>query len=195
MDSTLPIAGSYNLKIIIHSFSFLHLRQQLFRRGRQIRPQFSEASPTNRPQPKVIITIVIIKLKLWLAAGCEAKVAAELSSHPLPLQEFCNIISFSTFKMFYEAKCCCHHSTFKATFLPCILTIMYLFVYTAYRVPHDHSALCTWCGMCILAICICLFIQPTGSPITIMLCVHDVAHVFWPYVCVCLYSLQGPPWP
>ena len=31
----------------------------------------------------VIITIVIIKLKLWPAAGCEAKVAAELSSHPL----------------------------------------------------------------------------------------------------------------
>ena len=27
--------------------------------------------------------IVIIKLKQWPAAGCEAKVAAELSSHPL----------------------------------------------------------------------------------------------------------------
>ena len=54
-----------------------------FRHGSQIRPQLSAASLTNRPQPKVIITIVIIKLKLWPAAGCEAKVAAELSSHPL----------------------------------------------------------------------------------------------------------------
>ena len=33
---------------------------------------------------KVIIAKVIIKLKLWLVAGCEAKVVAELSSHPLP---------------------------------------------------------------------------------------------------------------
>ena len=52
------------------------------RHGSQIRPQLSAASPTNRPQPKVIITIVIIKLKLWPAAGCEAKVAAKLSSSP-----------------------------------------------------------------------------------------------------------------
>ena len=49
----------------------------------QIRPQHSAASPTNRPQPEVIITIAIIKLKLWQAAGCEAKAAAELSSRPL----------------------------------------------------------------------------------------------------------------
>ena len=49
----------------------------------EIRLQLSAASPTNRPQPKVIMTIVIIKLKLWPAAGCEAKVAAELSSRPL----------------------------------------------------------------------------------------------------------------
>ena len=55
----------------------------MFRRGSQIRSQLSVASPTNRPHPKVIITIVIIKLKLWPAAGCEAEVAAELSSHPL----------------------------------------------------------------------------------------------------------------
>ena len=52
------------------------------RHGSQIRPQLSAASPTNRLQPKVIITIVIIKLKLWPAAGCEAKVVAELSSCP-----------------------------------------------------------------------------------------------------------------
>ena len=47
------------------------------RLGSQIRPQLSAASPTNRPQPKVIITKVIIKLKLWPAAGCGAEVAAE----------------------------------------------------------------------------------------------------------------------
>ena len=52
------------------------------RHGSQIRPQLSAASPTNRPQPKVIVAIVIIKLKLWPVAGCEAKVAAELSSLP-----------------------------------------------------------------------------------------------------------------
>ena len=56
--------------------------RNLLRHESQIRLQLSAASPTNRPQPKVIITKVIIKLKLWLAAGCEAKVAAELSSHP-----------------------------------------------------------------------------------------------------------------
>ena len=47
--------------------------------GAKIRLQSSEANPSNRPQPKVIITIVIIKLKLWPAAGCEAKVGAESS--------------------------------------------------------------------------------------------------------------------
>ena len=52
------------------------------RHGSQIRPQLSAASPTNRPQPKVIITKVIMKLMLWPAAGCEAKVVAELSSRP-----------------------------------------------------------------------------------------------------------------
>ena len=55
------------------------------RHGSLIRLQLCAASPTNRPQPKVKIKIVIIKLKLWPAAGCEAKVVAELSSHPLGL--------------------------------------------------------------------------------------------------------------
>ena len=32
------------------------------------------ANPTDMAQPKVIIAIVIINLKLWPAAGCEAKV-------------------------------------------------------------------------------------------------------------------------
>ena len=55
------------------------------RRESQIRRQLSTASPTNRSQPTVIITKVIIKLKLWPAAGCEAKLAVELSSRPLVL--------------------------------------------------------------------------------------------------------------
>ena len=50
------------------------------RLGSQSRPQLSAASPTNRSQPKVFITIN--KLKLWPAAGCEAKVTAELSFCP-----------------------------------------------------------------------------------------------------------------
>ena len=57
----------------------------LFRHGSQIWPQLSAASPgpTKRPQPKVMIAIVVmIKLKLWPATGCEAKVGAELSSCP-----------------------------------------------------------------------------------------------------------------
>ena len=61
----------------------------LLRHGSQIRLQLSAASPTNRPpEPKVIITIVIIKLKLWPAAGSEAKVVAELSSRPLFSYQF-----------------------------------------------------------------------------------------------------------
>ena len=56
---------------------------RVFRHGSQIRSQLSAASPTNRPQPKVMITLVIIKLKLWPAAGCKAMVASELSSCPL----------------------------------------------------------------------------------------------------------------
>ena len=39
------------------------------RHGSQIRPQLSTASPTNRPQPKVIITIVIKKLKVFWSSG------------------------------------------------------------------------------------------------------------------------------
>ena len=57
-------------------------KQNPLRHGSQIWPQISAASPRNRPQPKVIITIELIKLTLWPAAGCEAKVAAELSSRP-----------------------------------------------------------------------------------------------------------------
>ena len=57
------------------------LPRGVLRHGSQIRPQLSVASPTNWPQPKVIKTTVIIKLKLWPAAGCEAKAAAELSYH------------------------------------------------------------------------------------------------------------------
>ena len=34
----------------------------------------SVARPRNSHQPKVIITIVIMELKLWPAMGCEAKV-------------------------------------------------------------------------------------------------------------------------
>ena len=46
-------------------------------------PQLFVASPTTRPQPKIIITIVTMKLKLWVAVGCEAKVGTELSFRPL----------------------------------------------------------------------------------------------------------------
>ena len=49
----------------------------LLRHGSQIRSQFSAGSPNIRPQPKVIITIVMIMLKLWPAAGCETKVVTE----------------------------------------------------------------------------------------------------------------------
>ena len=61
---------------------------QDIRHGSQIWLQLSEASPTNRPQPKVIITTVIIKLKLWLAAGCEAKVVRPPKIEPGP---YCTI--------------------------------------------------------------------------------------------------------
>ena len=54
-----------------------------FRHGRQIRLQHSAANPTNRLQPKAIITIVIISCLLWPAAGCAAKVGAKLSFRPL----------------------------------------------------------------------------------------------------------------
>ena len=57
-------------------------RHHILRHGSQIRPQLSAAGLTNRPQAKVIKTILIIKLKLWPAAGCEAKAAAEIGSRP-----------------------------------------------------------------------------------------------------------------
>ena len=60
-------------------------RLELVWHGSQIRSQLSAASAINRPQPKVMITIVIIKLKLHPAAGCEAKVGAKLSSRSLPM--------------------------------------------------------------------------------------------------------------
>ena len=43
------------------------------RHASQIWLQLPAARPTNRPRSKVMITIVIIKLKLKPAAGCEAK--------------------------------------------------------------------------------------------------------------------------
>ena len=57
---------------MMHLFSFMFC---MFR--------FAAASPTNRTQAKVIITIVIIQLQLWPATGCEAKPAAEFGSRPL----------------------------------------------------------------------------------------------------------------
>ena len=67
----------------VHMFCDVISCLMYVRHGSQIRLQLSAASPKNRPQPKVIIILVIIKLKLWPAAGCEATVAAELSSRPL----------------------------------------------------------------------------------------------------------------
>ena len=60
----------------------------LVRHGSQIRPRLPTASPTNRPQPKVIIAKVILKLKLRPAAGFEAKVVAELSTRPLHVLDY-----------------------------------------------------------------------------------------------------------
>ena len=51
-----------------------------FKHGSQVRLQLSVASPTNRPQPKAIITKVMIKLKLWPVADCEAKILVQFSS-------------------------------------------------------------------------------------------------------------------
>ena len=49
-----------------------------------MRPQLSAAGPTNRPQSKVkTTTTIIIKFKLWLVAGCEAKAATDFGTHPL----------------------------------------------------------------------------------------------------------------
>ena len=68
----------------MNSFSFFFYQNcdiKSVRDGSQIWLQLSAASPTNRPQPKAII--VIIRLNLWPVAGCEAKVEAKLSPHPL----------------------------------------------------------------------------------------------------------------
>ena len=69
---------------------YVYLKENILRTWSKIRPQLSAASPTNRHQPKVIITIVIVTayvtiviIKLKPATGCDAKVAAELSSRPL----------------------------------------------------------------------------------------------------------------
>ena len=70
------------LKCVEEVLNWLKENMLKLRHGSQIWSQLSAASPTIRPQPKVRITIVIIKLKLWPAAGFEAKVAAELSSRP-----------------------------------------------------------------------------------------------------------------
>ena len=61
---------------------FNNLGRAIVRHRSQIRPQLSAAGPTNSPQPKVIKIIIIQKLKLWPAASCEAKAAAEFGSGP-----------------------------------------------------------------------------------------------------------------
>ena len=55
---------------------------RLLRYERQIRLHLSAAGPTNRPQSKVTKTMIIEKLKLWPASGCETKAVAEIGSHP-----------------------------------------------------------------------------------------------------------------
>ena len=49
--------------------------------GAKFGPNFLRPAPQTGLSPKPLIEI--IKFKLWPAAGCEPKVAAELSSHPL----------------------------------------------------------------------------------------------------------------
>ena len=69
---------THTLEINKHYFTRLGMAAKFGRN--YLRPTL-----TNRPLRKVIITIVIIKLKLWPVAGCEANVAAELSSRPLTI--------------------------------------------------------------------------------------------------------------
>ena len=52
------------------------------RHGSQILLQLSAAGPTNRPQPKVIKSIIMKSIKLWPAVGCEAKARADFGSRP-----------------------------------------------------------------------------------------------------------------
>ena len=87
------VRSSYHVLIVFNGInrelfapeqsSILRTQREEFRHGNHIRPQISAASLTNRPQPKAIITIIILKLKLWPTAGCEATIAAEISSRPL----------------------------------------------------------------------------------------------------------------
>ena len=66
----------------VFSFLFFIILMKAVGHGRQIRPHLFAASPANRPQSKFVMTIEIIKLKLWLVTVCETKVRAEFSSHP-----------------------------------------------------------------------------------------------------------------
>ena len=72
----------HKLSFVVEKVKCMDARlvQDQLRHGSQIRQQLPAASLTNRSHPKIIITKVIIKLKLWLAAGCEVKVVAELNS-------------------------------------------------------------------------------------------------------------------
>ena len=98
-----------------------------FRHGRQIRLQLSAAGPTNRPQAKVIKTILIIKIKLWPAAGCEAKAAAEIGSRPLAI-----IASLLSHLLFYKLVnfSCRHYVTFlflfSRFFLSCLMQMRWI---------------------------------------------------------------------
>ena len=60
-----------------------HISLQKIRHGSHIWQQLSAASPINRPQPKVIITIVIIKLKLWPAARLCGQSCSRIKLPPL----------------------------------------------------------------------------------------------------------------
>ena len=78
--------------------------------------QHSATSPANRPQPEPIIAMVIIKLMLWPAAGCEAKATSELKLvslngacvkplYPLP-QNQCvlNLATFAVVKYYWWSR-------------------------------------------------------------------------------------------
>ena len=72
----------HKLSFVVEKVKCMYARlvQDQLRYGSHIWPQLPAASLTNRPQPKVIITKVIINVKLWVAADCEVKVVAELRS-------------------------------------------------------------------------------------------------------------------
>ena len=50
--------------------------------GANLTATFCGQPPKNRLQHKIIITLVIIKLKLWLTVSCKAQVVAKSSCHP-----------------------------------------------------------------------------------------------------------------